>query len=259
MKTLIVLFLAVFSCAVAQEPVRPEQTGVVPLTADSRPSAWMVEHAKSMAEADQLSERRVGELADAFKDDFYLIPEYRQQRAIALRKSALNKSIEATAARQAAMDTLVSNVEDGKDNSYGWNIVAPGLEIKLIPGWKNESVITTQKLIKYSGIDVDMMKMLRPYTTTRWMQPILIRADKKKVEAFKCTIAMYDRFGELIVDNNALRCDSVTAEKGVWLMEWTVGAPDGKDFVNDMGKKLIPLGFAIPFAVTDIVVIAPQK
>ena len=254
MKILIGLFitLSVF----AQQPIRRDKAAV-PLTPDTRPVTWLVEQSKKIKETDQALNTAMGELIESLKEDIDLVPEYRRNRVQTAREVAVSSAGSAAGKAAGSREILTVRIAAGEDNSYGWNKVHPGLEIKLLPGWRCDSVTTTSKLVAYSAIDADMMDMFRPYASTRWTQPILIRTDKKKIEAFKCTISVHDRFGELMLQNDDLRCDNVAEESEVYLLDWVVYRD--KAFADRIEKRLGPLGFEIPFSITNIVVVAPEK
>ena len=254
MKILTALFIT-FSLF-AQQPLRRDKAAV-PLTPDTRPVTWMVEQVKKIKEADESLNTAMGELIESLKEDIDLVPEYRRNRIQTAREVAVTAASNAAGRTAGSREVLTTRVLAGEDNAYGWNKVHPGLEMKLLPGWRCDSVTTTSKLIAYSAIDAEMMDMFRPYASTRWTQPILIRTDKKKIEAFKCTISVHDRFGELLLQNDDLRCDNVAAEAGVYLLDWVVYRD--KAFADRLEKRLGPLGFEIPFAITNIVVVAPEK
>ena len=256
MKILISLFitLSVF----AQQPIRREKAAV-PLTPDTRPAAWLVADAKKIKEADQAVNDILADLVESLKESYDLVPDYRKPRLMRERQKVSERFGPALEKQVAARAAVTDKVMAGLDNTYGWAEVAPGLEMKLLPGWVMKAVTTNEKLVAYADVNVSMMRLLKPFTENRWMQPILIRADKKKVEAFKCSVSLYDRFGELISEGNLLRCDNTKDEADVWLLDWTMSAANDPSFVNKLEKRLSPLEFAIPFTVTDLVVIAPEK
>lgn len=254
MKILTALFitLSLFS----QQPLRRDKAAV-PLTPDTRPVSWLVDQSKKVKETDISLNVAMGELIESLKENIELVPEYRRNRVQTAREVALSAAGSAATKTSGSREVVTTRIAAGEDNSYGWNKVHPGLEIKLLPGWRCDAVTSVAKLISYSDIDAEMMDMFRPYSATRWTQPILIRADKKKIEAFKCTISVHDRFGELLLQNDDLRCDNVANEAGVYLLDWVVYRD--KAFADRIEKRLEPLGFEIPFSITDIVVIAPGK
>lgn len=256
MKTIILFCLA--TVVFGQQPIRRDKA-IVPVSPDTRPAAWLVDRAKECKTSDEAVNTAMGEFIDSLKESYESAPSYRKPTLSRERREALANITKRLEAQSELHGKITENIDKGLDNSYGWNKVADGLEVKLMPGWLRSSVTTIPKLVAYEDVDVDMMGLLRPYAMTRWTQPILMRVDRKKIGAYKFSISVYDRFGEKVVTSDEIRCDNTLDKSEVSLMEWTLFQENNKAFATNLEKKLSPLGFGIPFMVSDLTIIPTEK
>lgn len=223
--------------------------------ADSRPSEWLATKSEELAAAGIAANEARGETLN-----LYL---YGSTGTYYEKKEHLNK-------RSDSFKTLLSRVQKcadiekdiiawvlaGKDNSHGWVDVGGGVEIKMLTGWYEPKRTSKEELITNKQIDVDSMKFFRDECFAKFKQPVLLRADPKKVDAYKFTIVFTDKFGQPIVSGD-IRRDSITEE--VEITSLCVKNSDDKDkVVERLRARMASKKSELPFTIVSFEVVAKE-
>lgn len=225
-------------------PIKSESRPSVPT--DSRPSAWITEQAARLVDHANSTNKAKNESLHLYLTE--PSGSYQEKREYFKNRS---DSFRTMIAEMVRYGNVISEIEAGvaadKDNTYGWTSVGSGVAIKLLPGWYSKSQTTRTALLRSSQIDADMMKFFDDACFGKFTQPILVRVDRARVDAFKIILGFTDKFDDAIATCE-IRRDSVKAETELAVMA-ILSEKESNRVAEKLEARMSGRGFDIPFNV----------
>lgn len=232
--------------AVSYGQVEPLTSDSRPAPTASRPSKWLIGQAEKLKEAgDKLNAARATALSlqmEKPSGSYYEKKEHLNNRSNAFRAMIASMKELIT-----VEETFAAGIAENKDNDFGWTVVGNGVEIKLIPGWYESRKVTKQQLVRCDEIDVDMMNLFDSDCYNRYVQPVLIKTDPKKADAFKVVLGFGDKFNTMIATAE-LRRDTISSKSEVVLLTLQ-DRDDGKNTSEQVYARIKSSKYEVPYTV----------
>lgn len=236
MKYLILLMLT--SAAFGQ--IVPLKSDSRPAGTASRPSKWIVEQSeKLMAVAKHVDDTRHGALDLQMQKPIGSWSDKKQ--FMNKRSDAFRAMIQSLEKQVAVEKEIADGLAAGKDNDYGWVQIGDGVEIKMIPGWYRAQKTTRLEIIEKTDLDAQSALIFERDCYEAYVQPILVKVDAARVDAYKVTFVFFDKFNTPI-STAEIRRDEIEGAAEVVIM--SVRSSASKLSAAMANKK-----FDIPFEI----------